>query len=45
MDDIEIDTTNDSLVSASGDQNVIMRTRTRLTKPEAMRLAAGLVRP
>lgn len=39
----EINVSNDSVVSVSGDQIVIMRLRQRMTKPEALRLAAWIV--
>jgi hypothetical protein len=37
------DTTNDSFVGVQGDRIVILRPRARMTKPEALRLAAWLV--
>ena len=39
----EINTMNDSLVCAQGDKLVIMNPRQRLTREEALRLAAYIV--
>lgn len=39
----EFDTINDSWVAVQAGQIVIMRQRPKLTKPEALRLAAWLV--
>lgn len=40
---MDIDTSNDSLVSVIGDSVAIMRPRPRMTKEEALRMAAWIV--